>query len=175
MKEHKGMRPQDVVVLLKLVIDAEQDVRIKNLAAKLFISSSEISESINRSSIAQLIDPATRLVNKEVFLLFLEHGLPYVFPAQLGAVTKGYFSAHSESSLYLSFSSEEKLVWPDPTGKEKGSSLQPLYPNVTKAIINDRVLHKLLALCDIIRVGGSADKSKAVWQIREIFYARGPV
>ncbi|WP_291403210.1 hypothetical protein [Daejeonella sp.] len=175
MKEHKGMRPQDIVVLLKLIIDSEQDLRIKNLSSKLFISSSEISESLNRSAIAKLIDPLNRTVNKEAFLLFLEHGFPYVFPAKLGSLTKGHFTAHSESSLYLSFSSEEKLVWPDLQGKEKGSSIQPLYPNITKAILTDRLLYKLLALCDIIRIGNTADKSKAVWQIREIFYSRGSV
>lgn len=175
MKEHKGMRPQDIVILLKLIIDADQEIRIKDLSSKLFISGSEISESLNRSAIARLIDPATRVVNKEAFLKFLEYGLPYVFPAQIGPVMQGLYTAHSESSLYLSFSTEEKLVWADETGKERGQSILPLYPTVTKAVLKDRLLYKLLALCDIIRIGNASDKNKAIWQLREICHARGPV
>ncbi|MFA6945785.1 MAG: hypothetical protein WC220_07745 [Pedobacter sp.] len=169
MKEHKGMRPQDIVVLLKLIIDSDQEIRIKDLSSKLFISASEISESLNRSAIAGLLDPQSRAVNKEAFLKFLEYGLPYVFPAQLGPVMQGMYTAHSESSLYLSFSSEEKLVWADGQGKERGSTILPLYPTVVKAVRKDRLLYKLLALCDIIRTGNTADRNKAVWQTREIF------
>ncbi len=169
MKEHKGMRPQDVIILLKLVIDGEEGSRIKELSSKLFISASEVSESINRSSIAGLLLPNSRGVNKEPFLKFLEHGLQYVFPAQLGPVMKGIYTAHSESSLYLSFSSEEKLVWADELGKERGPSILPLYPTVIKAVKKDRVLYKLLALCDIIRIGDRSDKNKAVWHLREAF------
>jgi hypothetical protein len=169
MKQHKGMRPLDVIILLKLAIDGEEGSRIKDLSSKLFISGSEVSESLNRSSIAGLLLPDSRTVNKDPFLKFLEHGLQYVFPAQLGPVMKGMFTAHSESSLYLSFSSEEKLVWADELGKERGSTILPLYPTVVKAVKKDRILYRLLALCDIIRVGDPSDKNKAVWHLREAF------
>lgn len=172
MKEHKGMRPQDIVILLKLAIESEDGTRIKDLSSKLFISASEISESLNRSSIAGLLLHDSRAVNKDPFLKFLEHGLQYVFPAQLGPVMKGIFTAHSESSLYLSFSSEEKLVWADEIGKERGPSILPLYPTVIKAVKKDRLLYKLLALCDIIRIGNPSDKNKAVWHLRETLQTR---
>lgn len=166
------MRPQDVIILLKLVIDGEEGSRIKDLSSKLFISGSEISESLNRSSIAGLLLPDSRTVNKDPFLKFLEHGLQYVFPAQLGPVMNGMFTAHSESSLYLSFSSENKLVWADELGKERGPSILPLYPTVVKAVKKDRILYRLLALCDIIRIGDPSDKNKAVWHLREAFQSR---
>ena len=172
MKEHKGMRPQDIVILLKLIIDSNEEVRIRDLSTKLFISASEVSESLHRSAIAGLLDPLSRKVDKEVFLKFLEHGLPYVFPAQLGSVMSGVFTAHSESSLYLSFSTEEKLVWADPQGKERGSSILPLYPSVIKAVRKERLLYKMLALCDIIRIGDSTDKNKAIWHLREAFQTK---
>jgi hypothetical protein len=169
MKKHKGMRPQDIVILLKLVIDGDEGFKVRDLASKLFISASEVSESLNRSTIASLLYPASKTVNTDALMNFLEHGLQYVFPAQLGAVVQGLYTAHSESSLYLSFSSEDKLVWADEKGKERGSSILPLYPTVTKAVRNDRTLYKLLALCDIIRIGDNSDKHKAVWQLKEIF------
>ncbi len=166
------MRPQDVIILLKLAVDGEEGSRIKDLSTKLFLSGSEVSESLNRSAIAGLLSPDSRIVNKDPFLKFLEHGLQYVFPAQLGPVMKGMFTAHSESSLYLSFSSEEKLVWADELGKERGSTILPLYPTVVKAVKKDRILYRLLALCDIIRIGDSSDKNKAVWHLREAFQGR---
>lgn len=166
------MRPQDVIILLKLAIDGEEGSRIKDISTKLFISGSEVSESLNRSAIAGLLLPDSRTVNKDPFLKFLEHGLQYVFPAQLGPVMKGMFTAHSESSLYLSFSSEEKLVWADELGKERGPTILPLYPTVVKAVKKDRILYRLLALCDIIRIGDPSDKNKAVWHLREAFQGR---
>ena len=166
------MRPQDVVVLLKLALGGEEGNKIKDLSSKLFISASEVSESLNRSSIAGLLLPDSRTVNKEPFLKFLEYGLPFVFPVKMGPVVKGTFTAHSESSLYLSFSSEEKLVWADEHGKQRGQSIVPLYPAVVKAAKGDLLLYKLLALCDVIRIGDPADKNKAVWHLREIFQTR---
>ena len=163
------MRPQDIVILLKLIIDGEQHTRIRDLSSKLFISASEVSESLNRSTIAGLLEPGTRAVNQEALLKFLEHGLQYVFPAQLGAVMAGIFTAHSESSLYLSFSTEEKLVWADERGKERAPTILPLYPTVIKAVKKEHLLYKVLALCDIIRIGDAPDKHKAVWQLKEIF------
>ena len=169
MKEHRGMRPQDIVILLKLIINKGADSRIRELSSKLFISASEVSESLNRSSISGLLISHSREVNTDPFLKFIEYGLPYVFPAQLGSVMNGISTAHSESSLYLSFSTEEKLVWADDVGKERGITILPLYPTVIKAVKKDRLLYKLLALCDIIRIGDASDKNKAVWHIREIF------
>ena len=172
MKEHKGMRPQDIVILLKLIIDSNQEIRIKNLSTKLYISASEISESLNRSSISGLIDPKSREVDREMFLKFLEFGLPYVFPAQLGPVMNGIYTAHSESSLYLNFSSVEKLVWADEQGKERGQTLLPLYSTVIKAVKKDGALYRLLALCDIIRIGNSLDKNKALYYLKEAFQSK---
>lgn len=163
------MRPQDIVVLLKLIIEEGNTIRIRDISAKLFISASEVCESLNRSTISGLLLPDSRSVDKEIFLKFLEHGLPYVFPAQLGPVMNGIYTAHSESSLYLNFSTEEKLVWADEMGKERGQTIHPLYPTQIKAVKADRKLYKLLALCDIVRIGDSSDKNKAIWHLKEAF------
>lgn len=163
------MRPQDIVILLKLIVDEPQHLRIVDISKQLFISASEVCESLNRSTIAGLLLPDSRSVDREVFLKFLEYGLQYVFPAQLGPVSDGIFTAHSESSLYLTFFTEEKLVWADHTGKERGQTILPLYSAQIRAAKADHRLYKLLALCDIVRIGDSSDKNKAMWHLREIF------
>jgi len=60
MKEHKGMRPQDIVILLAIValqreswkhrIEFLSDLQNKKLADLLKISTAEISSSMYRSS-----------------------------------------------------------------------------------------------------------------------------
>src|SRR5688500_14655127 len=96
MRQHNGMRPQDVVVLLKIIAKEEQVWQNKNLASELFISPAEISESLNRSGIAGLIErEKKKKVYRQSLMEFLEHGLHYVFPAFPGAMMNGIYTAHS--------------------------------------------------------------------------------
>jgi predicted transcriptional regulator len=55
MKKHSGMRPHDIVVLLKIAAKNEKPWMMKDLSVELGISASEVSESLNRSAIAGLI------------------------------------------------------------------------------------------------------------------------
>jgi hypothetical protein len=77
MKEHKGVRPHDVVVLLK-VISLSSGWLNKDLSYQVHIAPSEISESLNRSAIAGLISPDKRKVFKNALLKFPEDGLPFI-------------------------------------------------------------------------------------------------
>ena len=52
MKKHRGMRSQDIVVLIKIAALGEVEWYAKDLAFTLEISQSEVSESLNRSQIA---------------------------------------------------------------------------------------------------------------------------
>ena len=95
MKKHNGMRPQDVVVLLKIVAIRNDDWYNSDLANSLQISASEISEVLNRCKIAGLIDSKKRKVHINSFIEFLIYGLKYVFPAEPGTIVKGIPTAHS--------------------------------------------------------------------------------
>ena len=50
------MRPQDIVILLKIVAMQNDDWRNIEIATSLHISPSEVSEALNRCKIAKLID-----------------------------------------------------------------------------------------------------------------------
>lgn len=50
------MRPQDIVILLKIIAKEGESWHNKDLSEELFISASEVSESLRRSGIAGLID-----------------------------------------------------------------------------------------------------------------------
>jgi len=169
MKAHNGMRPQDVVVLLK-IISLDGNWLNKDLSESLYISPSEISESLNRSMIARLIAPDKRTVFKNALIKFIEYGLAFVFPAEPGALVRGIPTAHSAPFLLKRhIAGDEIYVWPSPSGTIKGQAIMPLYPNQVFAALADEKLYKMLALIDSIRVGKVREREKAIELLGQYF------
>ena len=50
-------------------------------------------------------------------------------------------------------SEKEAYVWPDAKGNLRGESIAPLYRTVPMAVQNDSMLHSLLAIADVFRIG----------------------
>ena len=99
MKKHNGMRPLDVVLLLKIITLGNQKYLWKDVAHSLVISPSEISESLNRSVYASLLDSSKNMVLKNNLLDFLMYGLKYVFPQKPAEISRGMPTAHSSPFL----------------------------------------------------------------------------
>ena len=74
MKKHNGMRPQDIVVLLKIISVQDNNWRNIDIANAIKISPSEVSEALNRCKIAKLIDSKKRKVHINSFKEFLIYG-----------------------------------------------------------------------------------------------------
>ncbi|MDP1803139.1 MAG: hypothetical protein Q8L81_17390 [Bacteroidota bacterium] len=161
MRKHNGMRPQDIAILLKIVSVNEPAWKLVPLSQALSISISEISESLNRSQQAGLIDFNKKKINRQNLMEFLEHGLRYVFPQQPGSFLRGLPTAHSHPLIKKVFISEMNYVWPDNRGDVMGLAIEPFYAKQTLAAKEDKLFYKLLALVDILRVG----------KVREIKYA----
>ena len=172
MERNNGMRPQDVAVLLKILLLQDNPWMKKDLAQELFISPAEIGHSLNRSHLAGLIDPEQKKVLKKSFLEFLIHGFPYVFPVRPGGVTIGIPTAHSAPALSKYIVSNEKVVWPYPAGKAKGHAITPLYKGAVEASLHDPALYELLSLCDVLRIGRLREKQKARELIESMFDKR---
>ena len=147
------MRPQDIAVLLKITTKEGKDWLNKDLAHELYLSQSEISESINRSKIAGLLNSTGDNVHKQSLLEFVQYGLHYVFPAVAEAPTRGIATAHSHPLLKKTFKGNEIYVWADIDGKEYGLSIPPLYKDAAKAARYDEEFYTLLALIDVLRIG----------------------
>lgn len=147
------MRPQDIVILIKILLLGDAPWQHRDLAGSLRLSVSEISDSLHRSHIAGLIDESRRKVYRENLLEFIEHGLHYVFPALPGTMETGVPTAHSQSYFKKKFNAELEYVWPDDEGPIRGLSIPPLYKGASKAVRTDPRLHLLLSAIDIYRVG----------------------
>jgi sRNA-binding carbon storage regulator CsrA len=166
MRKHNGMRPQDIAILLKICALNNTTWKTTDLAKQLSISQSEISESIHRSQIAQLIDSQKRTILKTNFLEFLEYGIKYVFPQAPGPLTRGIPTAHSHPFFKNKILSQTSFVWPDPQAKHIGIEIQPLFKTAVNAVKIDDELYTLLALVDVIRVGKAREVKLAKEELR---------
>ena len=166
MKKHNGMRPHDIVVLLKIAAKGKQNWFMKDLSYELNISASEISESLTRSKFAGLIAPNKKSIMRLALMDFLEHGIKYVYPQQPGAIVRGIPTAHSAPPLNNTIVSEEHYVWPYAKGKKRGQAIEPLYASVVEAVLKDDKLYELLALVDALRVGRAREKEIALRELK---------
>lgn len=166
MKKHSGMRPQDIVVLLKITTYNNDNWLMKDLANQLFISPSEITESLNRSVESGLISNNKKRVMTSSLLDFIVYGLKYVFPQKPGSLVRGIKTSHSALPLSNMIASNEIYVWPYFQGDSKGFAIEPLHKNVPRACINDSKLHELLALVDAIRIGNKREFNMAVKELK---------
>lgn len=166
MKTHQGMRPQDIVVLLKIAAFKQREWMGKDLSNGLFISQSEVSEALSRCVFAGLLAPDRKTLMRQSFLEFLQYGLKYCFPQKPGAMVRGIPTAHSAEPLAHQILSDEPYVWPSAEGTIRGQTIQPLYPSVPKACLHDPELYALLALVDALRVGKSREQELAFTELK---------
>ena len=167
MKQHHGMRPQDIVVLLKIIASDNNQWRNLDIAYSLKISPSEVSEVLNRCKIAKLINKEKREVHLNALTEFLVYGLKYVFPAEPGAIAKGIPTAHSASPIKEKIiSSTESYVWPNSQGNLRGQSIDPLYKTIPEAALEDQKFYELIALVDTIRIGKAREVNMAIDELK---------
>ncbi|NND82298.1 MAG: hypothetical protein HKN50_07710 [Gammaproteobacteria bacterium] len=161
------MRPQDIVVLLKIASHQDETWQQIPVAKQLGLSQSEMSKSLNRSKYAGLIDETGRKVRKLALMDFIQYGLPYVFPQRPGSIVRGVPTAHSAPPLNKQIKSDEAYVWPYSKGSVRGQSISPLYKTVPEATEHDLALYELLALVDAIRLGSSREKKLAISEMKK--------
>ncbi len=166
MRLHQySMKPQDVVVLLKVIALNNDNWQQIPLAYSLKMSQSEVSQSVARSKYAGLLDDSGKKVMRQALYDFLQYGLAVVFPAKPGAMVRGIPTAHSTAPLNKEVSSGDNYVWPFAKGNVRGLGINPLYSTVPQAALDDEQLHVLLALADALRVGKAREKKIALQEL----------
>ena len=164
MKKHRGMRPQDIAILI-WIASLEESWLVRDVSSKLLISAGEVSESLSRSSYAGLLSGDKKSVMKSALLEFLEHGLKYVFPVKPGPIARGVPTAHSAPPLNRIIKSNDDFIWPWPHGNHRGQAIEPLYPKAPAACHKDERVHELLALVDAMRLGKQREVNSALEEI----------
>src|SRR6266566_2477627 len=160
-----NLKPQDVVVALKLLGYPSGRPPISVVAGDLGLSPSEVHGAIQRLRGSRLLHgPALKdKPNISGLEEFLIHGLKYAFPAEHGEVTRGIPTSYAAEPLKseISMSSDLPPVWPWHEGNIRGVGLEPLYKSVPQAALRDPNLYQLLALVDAIRDGRTRERKIA--------------
>jgi hypothetical protein len=163
MRKNSGMRPQDIVILLKKISPAGYDMKGKDLAQSLNISPSEISESLERSMLSGLVDSDKKKVNTLALREFLLFGIRYCFPIQVGNILRGMPTYISASPISDAISpGNDAFVWKDKNGSLRGQSIEPLYYSVPEAAARDKDLYRLLVIVDTLRIGRTREREIAI-------------
>ncbi len=164
------LRPQDVVVLLRLSLGADGVPSYAVLADELKLTASEIHAGVERAVAAQLArkdESGKPVVLMEALRLFVQHGVRYCFPVTHGPMGRGMPTAHAAAPLnkLMVQSTEPAPVWPHKDGKVRGVAFYPLYPTVPDAANYNSALYELLALVDAVRGGNMRERALAITEL----------
>ena len=160
------LKPQDLLVLLKVAAHPPQRWTYAALGEALAVSASEVHASVKRAVASGLAVAPARgewsLVRPNL-LEFIEHGVRYIWPAMPGPVKRGVPTAFGAEPLasMLTAAPGEAPVWAYPAGSAKGPTLSPLYRTAPQAALTDPTLHRLLALVDALRAGRARERALA--------------
>jgi len=161
------LRPQDVVVLLRLALGREAIPTYAVLAAELGMTASEVHAAIERAVAAQLAIKQAggkARVLLPVLRQFLQHGARFCFPATRGSLTRGLPTGYAAAPLNqkIRAGADPVPVWPYKDGTVRGIALYPLYPSVPGAAARNPALYELLALFDAVRDGNARERALAI-------------
>jgi len=164
------LKPQDIVVLLKLIAMGRQEWSFASLAAELFMSPSEVHAGIKRASASRLFDDSRKGLIKKNLEEFLIHGVKYAYPPQYGALTRGIptgYAAYPLNEILTLGSNDLPPVWPHPEGEVRGYEFSPLYKSAPAAALKDKDLYALLAIIDAIRDGRARERELAIAELKK--------
>ena len=162
------LRPQDILILLKLVSLDDQGWSYASLAQDLSMSPSETHAGVKRAVAAHLVNPQNNRPIRSAIEEFLVHGVKYAFPPDRGGLTRGIPTGFAAPPLVdiITQPGEPPPVWPNPEGKVRGYEFSPLFKSVPKAAAKDKRLYELLVLVDAIRGGRARERDIAVKELR---------
>ena len=101
-----NLKPQDVVVLLKLISQG-QPSSYSALASQLSMSASEVHAGMRRATESGLLDPVSKMPIRAALQEFLLHGLRFVYPPKRGPITRGIPTGYAAPALSGHFSQSE--------------------------------------------------------------------
>ncbi|MBS0428976.1 MAG: MarR family transcriptional regulator [Proteobacteria bacterium] len=165
------LKPQDLLVLLKVAAHPPQRWTYATLGEALRMSASQVHASVRRAVACGLAVAPARGEWSPVrpsLLEFVVHGVRYVWPATPGPAKRGVPTSFGAEPLVGKVTAVpgEAPVWAHPAGGAKGPTLSPLYRTAPHAALADPALHRLLALLDALRAGRARERALATQFMR---------
>jgi hypothetical protein len=164
------LKPQDILVMLKLLSIGGQNWTYAWLGVQLDMSPSQLHAAVKRALAAQLaVKKGGSIVpNRRSLEEFLVHGVKYVFVPELGGLTRGMPTGYAAPPLASHFVGPDvpPPVWPTPDGPVRGQAFSPLYALAPGAARKDAKLYEYLALLDAIRGGRARERDMAIRELK---------
>jgi hypothetical protein len=164
------LKPQDILVVLKLIAMNKQGFTYSDIAESLSMSSSEVHAGIKRTTAGHLFDANTKTPNRKALEEFLVHGMKYCFIPDRGEITRGIPTSYAASPIqeHIIQQDEYPPVWPYPEGTVRGYSFTPLYRTAPEAALKDNRLYKLLVIVDALRDSRARERDIAVKELKNM-------
>lgn len=159
MAKQEYLRPHDVTVLLQLCI--RPSTTFRDLSGQVALSLGETHNAVKRLEMSRLVMFGKDSVHYSAVREFLISGVPYAFPAQVGAQSRGIPTAFSAPPLAGEFPSAQFVVWEDHRGTNRGDTLVPLSPAAGDIWERNQDLYSLMTLVDALRVGRARERERA--------------
>lgn len=161
------MKGVDVIVVLDLADRDPAAWTMRGLAADLGLPLVAVKRSIDRLTATTVLDAASRRVNRTEVEHLLVDALRFMFPAQLGAQTRGVPTAWGTSPLRDGLAAGGEVpVWPSPTGDARGSAVEPLHQAAIGLATTNPRLYEQLTLVDGLRLGDARARGVAAKLLR---------
>jgi hypothetical protein len=168
MQKQLVLKPQDLLVTVKVAVNRNREFLLQELATELFLPLSTLHGSIGRAEEARLLSRSSGSIRaiRPSLKDFMVYGARYAYPGNLGPPAKGIPTAIAGPSLAIHFNKVDlPPVWPTPTGEVWGAGLLPIHPSVPRAAGIDAALYEALSLLDAIRIGAARERELAIAQL----------
>lgn len=161
------MKPQDVVVAIKLVGYQNENWSYASLGEEVGIGHNQAHLACKRLTAASLM--SQKHVLKRNLVEFLIHGVKYVFPPVWeDGPQHGIPTAVSGPDMKKELRTPQIVVWPTGRRKDpKGDALRPLHECVYTVIENDPLTYQVLSILESIRIGRAREREVAADLIRK--------
>ena len=168
MRQNRVIKPQDIVILGKLISEKVWPSQ-KEIGDSLKLSQAEISHALKTMDQIGLINLTTKKINKLAVMEFITHGLKYLYPIEKKGTGRGILIGPSSSTFKGKVQSDEyNYIWPDPNGESKGIVVTPLLPELS-SIKGNEVLFTYLNVIEIFRgLGGVRHVQEAQKILKDI-------
>jgi hypothetical protein len=169
MRHNRVIKPQDIVILGKLLSEKVWPSQTE-IGISLKLSQAEVSHALKTLGYVGLINLPTKKINKLAVIEFITHALKYLYPIEKSGTGRGILIGPSSSIFKGRVHSDEySYIWPDPNGESKGIIVNPLIPQLTASIMENKILYNFLNIVEIFRgLGGVRHLQEAHKLLRDI-------
>jgi hypothetical protein len=164
----ESLKEYDVLVACKLYAHelSRREWTYYDLSQQLGLSASSAHEAVDRCRCSGLLLPSREVSRKHLRDLLVV-AVPRIFYATRGSLASGMPTSVHAAPIRGRFNpgrGDRVAVWPLGEGEpgRAGEAVVPLYPSAPMAAARDAVLYELLALVDVLRVGGPSERERAV-------------